>query len=97
MAEKRDTVWPTLTRAWAAKIVLTLAGEPAHFNALRRALDGVPASTLSTRLGELDRDGLVRRTASGGRPERVHYELTRRGAALAEQLGVLVELDDEAP
>lgn len=82
-----------LGAAWAAEILLCLHEEPRHFNALRRRLDGLPASTLSTRLGELLEAGLVVRCECGGRPERVVYSLPPRGTRLAATLMRLDELE----
>lgn len=82
-----------LRRAWAMEIVLVLAAGPMHFNEIKRRLD-VPASTLSTRLDDLEGAGLVRRSAAGGPPAPVHYELTNRGSALAEPLGAIDALAD---
>lgn len=85
--------WCVLRAAWAAEVVLCLHGRPRHFNALRRDLDDLPASTLSTRVRELVEAGLVVRTVRGERPARVVYSLSPRGARVAVALHELDEID----
>lgn len=92
--ECRDTVWPTLRRAWAIEAVVVLAEGPLHFNEIKRRLDGVPASTLSTRLDDLIRAGLLHRSASDGRPGLVHYEPMERGDELAGPLRTTEAMGD---
>jgi len=86
--------WDVLTLTWSAEVLLCLHEGPHHFNALRRRLDDLPASTLSTRLGEHVDAGLVVRTERGDRPARVGYALSERGARLAGTLRKLEDLDD---
>lgn len=79
--------------AWAAEVLLCLHEGPAHFNALRRRLDGLSASTLSARLGELGGGGMVTRTERGDRPARVVYALTEHGHRVATTLRTLDAMD----
>lgn len=78
-----------LGKRWNGVLLGTLAGGPAGFAELGRALPGISESVLSDRLGELCRVGLVSRTVREGPPVGVSYELTERGAALLPALDAL--------
>ncbi|MFC0007621.1 winged helix-turn-helix transcriptional regulator [Micromonospora siamensis] len=78
-----------LGKRWNGVLLGTLAGGPAGFAELARALPGISESVLSDRLGELTRVGLVSRTVREGPPVGVSYQLTERGAALAPALRAL--------
>ena len=71
-------------RRWTGAIVSVLI----HRNRLRfgEIADAVPQLSdrlLSERMKELEARGVVRRTVYAGRPQRVEYELTEMGRALA--------------
>lgn len=78
-----------LGKRWSGVLLGTLAGGPAGFAELGRALPGISESMLSDRLGELCRVGLVSRTVREGPPVGVSYELTERGAALLPALDAI--------
>jgi DNA-binding HxlR family transcriptional regulator len=64
-----------------------LLGAPARFSELQTGLPGIAKNLLTTRLRQLEEDGVVRRVQSQGV---VHYTLTEHGAAIRpilEQLG----------
>jgi DNA-binding HxlR family transcriptional regulator len=63
-----------------------------RFNEFLQALDGVPPSTLTARLGELERAGIFERFVVDARPPRVEYRLTERGQRLRDLMRVLGEL-----
>ena len=67
---------------WKIEIAFTLRDGPLRFGQLRRALPGVTQHMLTTQLRELERHGLVRRTAYAEIPPRVEYELTDAAYAL---------------
>lgn len=67
----------TLSGKWKLEILFRLMDGPVRFGALRRAVGGgITQHMLSAQLRELERDGLVLRTAFEGRTPRVDYELT---------------------
>jgi DNA-binding HxlR family transcriptional regulator len=72
-----------LARKWLSHIVWML-GETGsmRFGALRRALRGVSARTLSARLKELEEAGFVARRSVEGAALNVSYSLTDAGRAL---------------
>jgi DNA-binding HxlR family transcriptional regulator len=61
---------------------------PRRFTEIKRAM-GLNPVTLTERLSELDRAGIVRRTAYGEIPPRVDYALTERGRELLVILDAL--------
>jgi DNA-binding HxlR family transcriptional regulator len=63
-----------------------------RFNEFVQALDGVPPSTLTARLAELEREGIFERAVVDARPPRVEYRLTERGRRLAEVMRALARL-----
>jgi DNA-binding HxlR family transcriptional regulator len=55
---------------------------PRRFQDFQSSLAGVPPNTLSTRLKELEANGIVRRTLYNERPPRLEYSLTDKGRSL---------------
>jgi DNA-binding HxlR family transcriptional regulator len=73
-----------LDERWTLLVVRELLAGSTHFNELRRGNPKMSPALLSKRLRTLERAGVVRRTADGGR---VDYRLTERG----EELRPIVE------
>jgi len=67
--------------------------EPARFNELKRRTEGISATSLTERLSELEREGIVQRKVIPLSPPRVEYSLTKKGWELR---GVLGEFADWA-
>jgi DNA-binding HxlR family transcriptional regulator len=78
-----------LGKRWNGMIISVLAGGPAAFSELRRALGGISDSMLSDRLSELAATGLVERSVDAGPPVSVSYGLTDGGRGLVPALGLL--------
>jgi len=80
-----------IANKWTALIVgiLTEAQGPVRFGEVRRAIGGISQKMLAQTLRELERDGLVTRTAYPVIPPRVDYSLTPLGRTLREPLGAL--------
>lgn len=74
---------------WTAMIVITLSDGPARFGAIREQVGGISGKVLSETLRDLERDGLVTRTAYDEMPPRVEYDLTPLGRTLREPLTAL--------
>ncbi len=74
-------------RRYALRI-LFLIGErvPVRFNEIRSEMDDMSTSTLSIRLAELERAGLIRRQMFAEIPPRVEYTLTKDGDKLRKNL-----------
>jgi DNA-binding HxlR family transcriptional regulator len=71
-----------LQEKWVLHIIRALLEAPHGFNELGRAVGGVNASTLATRLERLEREGIVAKTVESTMPPRTRYELTEAGVAL---------------
>lgn len=69
-------------RRWTGAILWALAQGPLYFADLCDAVPGISDRLLSTRLRELEEEGLVARSVHSGAPARVSYSLTERGLAL---------------
>ena len=93
LPRKWRELWDGLNRAlgrkWGVHVLRLLATEPMGFNALRRALDGPTAKTLSERLTELRCVGLVERHVEATSPPSTRYELTPAGERFVAVLGEL--------
>jgi DNA-binding HxlR family transcriptional regulator len=79
-----------LTSRWGVLVMVALSTRSYRFAELRRAVDGVSERMLSQTLKELERDGMVLRTAHDVVPPHVDYELTALGVEAAEHLIPLV-------
>ncbi|HJP73931.1 MAG TPA: helix-turn-helix domain-containing protein [Pseudonocardiaceae bacterium] len=75
-----------LNGPWATLIVRELLRGPLRFTELREALPGISAHTLTSRLRQFERYGIVTRTSYAQIPPRVEYELTSLGMGLRDVL-----------
>jgi DNA-binding HxlR family transcriptional regulator len=75
-----------LERRWTVSILWASSEGAVRFNEFRQVLGTVPPATLTARLTELERAGVLEREVIDARPPRVEYRLTARG----EQLRSLV-------
>ena len=78
-----------IANKWTAMIVIALSDGPLRFKAVSRAVDGISGKVLAETLRDLQRDGIVARTAYDEMPPRVEYELTALGQTLREPLTAL--------
>lgn len=76
-------------RRWAGAILWVLGEEPLYFADLNAAIPGISDRLLSTRLRELEAEGIVERSVHPGAPARVSYALTEKGRALTPALHAL--------
>ena len=87
-----------LSRRYALCILWALQKKrPRRFNDIKRALHVNPV-TLSQRLGDLEREGIVRRQAFDETPPRVEYSLSAKGndlVPLVQQLCAWAERHEE--
>ncbi len=76
---------------WTTPILWLLQKRgPLRFNVLREALGTVTAKTLTQRLRQLERDGLITRTHYPEVPPRVEYQITELGLSLSPAFRLLV-------
>ena len=94
-------VWNALTKVWTLPVIHSLGlKEPARFNELKRRTaglsptgkkEGISATSLTERLSQLERQGIIQRKVFPDSPPRVEYSLTKKGWELHEILGGLSE------
>ncbi|MGM0509740.1 MAG: winged helix-turn-helix transcriptional regulator [Thermoplasmatota archaeon] len=82
-----------VSKKWAICIIshLGIEEEGYRFNELQRSLDGISPKSLSDRLKELGKEGLVNRDVEESVPPKVTYTLTKDGKELHERLKPVVE------
>jgi DNA-binding HxlR family transcriptional regulator len=88
-AEVRDAAG-LLERRWTMATIYACSSGAARFNEFRQSLPGVSPTTLSERLEQLERAGVVERTLVPGRPPHSEYRLTPRGKRLAQAVAGLL-------
>ena len=69
---------------WTVLVLGFLEHDPVRFNELRRRIDGISQKMLAQTLRQLERDGLVTRTAIATVPVTVEYAITPLGLTLAD-------------
>lgn len=76
-------MWLCLLRdKWSVLLLVTLARDPARFNALARAVPDISRRMLAETLRHLERDGLIWREVDPTTPPAVRYGLTPLGRSL---------------
>lgn len=78
-----------LQEKWNLHIIRALLEGPKGFNELQRAVGGVNATTLTTRLERLELLGLVVREVRSTMPPRTSYHLSPAGVALKEVIDAI--------
>ncbi|CAN5676265.1 MAG: winged helix-turn-helix transcriptional regulator [Gaiellaceae bacterium] len=71
-----------LERRYAVSILYASHQGCTRFGEFRQALGEIPPGTLTQRLVELERGGVLRREVTDARPPRVEYVLTTDGVRL---------------
>lgn len=74
---------------WTLLILRDLLVGPRRYSDLAAGLPGIPSNLLSTRLKELEQDGLITREARSGADRAIVYRVTPRGAELQPALDAL--------
>lgn len=74
---------------WTLLVVDALLDGPRRFGELSQAVGGIAPNVLTSRLRQLEADGVVRTAPYSQRPRRVAYELTDAGRELAGALALL--------
>lgn len=69
---------------WTVLVISTLGSGPLRYSDLHASVPGISQRMLTVTVKELERDGLVTRTAYPEVPPRVVYELTALGQSLRE-------------
>jgi len=74
---------------WKIVVLAHLPGGPFRFNELRALMPNTTPRMLTMTLRDLERDGLITRTAYNEIPPRVEYALTAKGSDLIPALDAL--------
>jgi DNA-binding HxlR family transcriptional regulator/uncharacterized protein (DUF433 family) len=80
-----------LSGKWKVQAVWHLSFGPRRFAELRNLLPGVSEKVLAAQLRELERDGVINRTAVRSSPPKVTYSLSPSGQILIPLLEALCE------
>jgi DNA-binding HxlR family transcriptional regulator len=98
MASKKETWCPlrlvlgAIEGKWTAHILRELLTGTKRHSELSRSLAGINPKTLTDRLRDLERAGIVSRKMFQEIPPRVEYSLTNRGRELRTIFGALSKL-----
>jgi DNA-binding HxlR family transcriptional regulator len=76
-----------LGKKWSLAMLYQLCQGSKRFGELQRALPGISPRTLTQRLQELERSGIVHRRVYDEMPLRVEYRLTEKGRSLRQVIG----------
>jgi len=77
---------------WKMLLIAAIRDDcPARFGELRRKMEDVTQTMLTTQLRELERDGIICRKAYAESPPRVEYKLTELGKTLIPVIRVMEE------
>jgi len=74
---------------WTLLVVAALLDGPMRYGELQEAVPGIATNVLSSRLKDLERQGLVVANPYSDRPLRLEYELTSIGSELAGAMRLL--------
>src|SRR5215470_19886079 len=74
-----DDAFRVLGKKWTATVLMEVLSGTNHFNLLRQAVPRISPRTLSFRLDELEKVGLIAREETNQRPSSVKYALTKKG------------------
>ena len=72
-----------LERRWVISVIWASLEGAARFNEFRQAVEGISPKTLSDRLVELEKAGVLERRVVPASPPYAEYRLTARGRRLA--------------
>ncbi|MBI2442852.1 MAG: helix-turn-helix transcriptional regulator [Candidatus Levybacteria bacterium] len=81
----------TIGSKWTVFILHELCEGTKRFGELERSLKGISPKTLSQRLKDLEKSGVVKKTVYPVVPLRVEYELTEKGRSLREVIDKMIE------
>lgn len=82
MCPRYEQAVEVLGKKWTGLILRILLAGPKRFSEFRRQVPTLSDRLLSSRLKELEAEGIVRRQVVSSRPVAVAYELTEKGRAL---------------
>jgi len=72
-------------------IPLCCTTNPVRYKQFRELMKGISSKTLTRRLKELEKDGILERKAYNEIPPRVEYKMTKKGQELVESILNLIQ------
>jgi DNA-binding HxlR family transcriptional regulator len=84
-----------LERRFSISVIWASTQGATRFNEYAQALRPVAPATLTARLIDLERAGILSRALINDRPPRVEYRLTKRGEAVAGAVALISEVASE--
>ncbi len=78
--------------AWTPNLIWYLSGGPRRFSELKADLQDISAKILSSRLKEMEENGIVLRRVMPTSPPSVEYELTALGTELLPAIRAIAEV-----
>ncbi len=86
-----------LGQKWTALILRDLHSEPKGFCELERTVEGINPRTLSQRLDELEKHGIIQKKSCAGAPNRCEYSLSQKGQDLVPILRHMAAWGEKYP
>jgi DNA-binding HxlR family transcriptional regulator len=80
---------------WTILILHNLCAGTMRFGQLQRSLTGISPKTLSLRLQQLEKNGIVKKRVFPEVPLHVEYSLTQKGQSLKEIISLMQEWGEE--
>ncbi|WP_335869451.1 winged helix-turn-helix transcriptional regulator [Bacillus sp. 2205SS5-2] len=80
---------------WTFLILRDLIIGPRRFGELLRSLNGISPRTLSLRLKELEKEGIINRISYSEIPPHVEYSLTEKGESLRPIFNAMTDWGNE--
>lgn len=82
---------------WTPQLILAMHYGVGRFCELQKEVGGINPRTLSARLDDLERAGIVQKTSYAEVPPRVEYTLTPKGTDLLPILQCMIEWGNKYP
>ena len=77
-----DNTFKIIGKKFTVHILRNMALGQKRFNQFLDSIDGINPKTLSARLREMEKNGIIERTVFPGTPVRIEYNVTKKGKAL---------------
>jgi DNA-binding HxlR family transcriptional regulator len=84
-----------ISAKWTPQLIYAMANGVQRFGALQKEVGGINPRTLSARLDDLEKMGIVVKSAYAEVPPRIEYSLTQKGADLLPIIDQMVEWGDK--
>ena len=80
---------------WTTQIIYVLANGVGRFSEIEKEIAAINPRTLSSRLDDLEKEGIVTKTNYNEVPPRIEYELTQKGKDLIPILDTMADWGDK--